>query len=99
VSLGSAHSHDKGRNRDESRTVTVFDPTGKLADSDWHPHVAAVIRVAREVFTRDAKTGLLRHSTETAFYISNTPITEPLRVCRRLIGLSHAAMACSLAWA
>ena len=35
--LGSAHSHDKGRNRDERRTVTVFDPAGKLADTDWHP--------------------------------------------------------------
>jgi predicted transposase YbfD/YdcC len=75
VPLGSAHSHDKGRNRDESRTVAVFDPADKLADTDWHSHVAAIIRVARDVFTRDAKTGLLRHSTETAFYISNTLIT------------------------
>jgi predicted transposase YbfD/YdcC len=75
VPLGIAHSHDKGRNRDERRTVAVFDPADKLADTDWHPHVAAIIRVARDVFTRDAKTGLLRHSTETAFYVSNTPIT------------------------
>lgn len=73
--LGSAHSHDKGRNRDESRTVTVFDPAGKLADTDWHPHIAAIIRVERNVFTRSAATGLLRHSTETAFYVSNTPVT------------------------
>ena len=73
--LGSAHSHDKGRNRNESRTVTVFDPAGKLADTDWHPHIAAIIRVERNVFTRSAATGLLRHSTETAFYVSNTPVT------------------------
>ena len=39
--LGSAHSHDKGRNRDETRTVTVFDPGDKFAGTDWHPHVAA----------------------------------------------------------
>ncbi|MGH8132770.1 MAG: ISAs1 family transposase [Steroidobacteraceae bacterium] len=75
VPLGSAHSRDKGRNRDESRTVIVFDPADKLADTDWHPHVDTIIRVARDVFTRDAKTGLLRHSTETAFYVSNSPVT------------------------
>lgn len=73
--LGSAQSHDKGRNRDESRTVTVFDPQGKLADTDWHPHVASIIRVEREVFTRSSKTGLLQPSSETAFYVSNTPVT------------------------
>ncbi len=73
--LGSACSRDTGRNRDESRTVTVFDPAGKLADTDWHPHVAAIIRVERDVFTRNSKTGLLHHATETAFYASNTPVT------------------------
>ena len=73
--FGSAHSHDTGRNRDERRTVTVFDPTNTLADTDWHPHVAAVIRVERDVHTRNAKTGLLRHSAETAFYVSNMPLT------------------------
>jgi predicted transposase YbfD/YdcC len=73
--LGSAHSRDHGRNRDESRTVSVFDPADTLADTDWHPHIAAIIRVEREVFTRDPKTGLLRHASEIAFYVSNTSIT------------------------
>lgn len=72
--LGSAQSHDIGRGRDERRTVTVFDPGNKLAGTDWHPHVAAVIRVEREVFTRNSKTGLLRQAIETAFYISNRPV-------------------------
>ena len=72
--IAAAHSHDNGRNRDESRTVSVFDPADKFVDSDWHPHVAAVICVEREVFTRNSKTGLLRHTTETAFYVSNTPV-------------------------
>ena len=72
--LGSAHSRDKGRNRDERRTVTVLDPADTLADTDWHPHIAAIIRVERDVYTRNAKTGLLRHSAEIAFYVSNTPV-------------------------
>jgi predicted transposase YbfD/YdcC len=75
ASLGSVHSRDKGRNRDERRAVTVFEPADTLADTDWHPHVAAIIRVERNVYTRNAQTGLLRHSTETAFYVSNTPVT------------------------
>jgi hypothetical protein len=36
--LSSQHSRDKGRNRDESRTVRVFDPSGKLDDRDWQVH-------------------------------------------------------------
>ena len=92
--LGSVHSRDKGRNRDESRTVTVFDPAGKLADTDWHSHVAAIIRVEREVFTRNAGTGLLRHATETAFYVANRPLTatraaEAIRAHWRIETTSH----------
>jgi hypothetical protein len=53
----------------------VFDPADKLAGTGWHNHAAAIIRVEREVFTRNSKTGLLRHSAETAFYISNIQLT------------------------
>jgi len=92
--LGSAHSHDKGRNRDERRTVTVFDPADTLADTEWHPHVATIIRVERLVYTRNAKTGLLRPSSETAFYVSNTPVTaaraaEAIRAHWRIENTSH----------
>ena len=34
-----------------------------------------VIRVERTVLTRNAKTGLWSHSTETAFYVSNRPVS------------------------
>ena len=41
-----------------------------------HPHVAAVIRVERNVYhPQRRKTGLLHHASETAFYVSNTPVT------------------------
>jgi len=45
-------------------SLSSFDPAGKLADIEWHPHVAAIIRVERSVFTRNAKTGLLRGGPE-----------------------------------
>ena len=92
--LGSAHGHDRGRNRDERRTVAVFAPASKLADTDWHPYVAAVIRVERDVYTRNTATGLLRHSTETAYYVSNTPVTavraaEAIRAHWKIENTSH----------
>jgi predicted transposase YbfD/YdcC len=92
--LGTVHSHDKGRNRDERRTVAVFDPAGTLADTDWHAHVAAVIRVERDVYTRNTKTGLLRCSSETAFYVANTPVTatraaQAVRAHWRIENTSH----------
>jgi hypothetical protein len=47
VPIDAVDSHDEGRNRDESRTVTVFDPGDTLIGTDWHSHVAAIIRVER----------------------------------------------------
>ena len=91
---GWADSQNRGRNRDERRTVTIFDPADKLAGTDWHPHIAAIIRVKRDVFTRNAATGLLHTSTETAFYVSNTKLTatraaEAIRDHWRIENTSH----------
>ncbi len=65
-----------------------------MAGTDWHPYVAAIIRVERHVYTRNAKTGLLRCSAETAFYISNTPVTaaraaEAIRAHWKIENTSH----------
>ena len=46
-----------------------------MAKTDWQPHVAAIIRVERTVYTRNTATGLLRHAAATAFYVANTPLT------------------------
>ena len=56
--------------------------------------MAAIIRVERDVYTRNAKTGLLRHSAETAFYISSTPVTatcaaEAIRAHWKVENTSH----------
>jgi len=65
-----------------------------LVDTDWHPYVAAIIQVERQVYTRNAKTGLLRHAAETAFYVANTPVTatraaEAIRAHWRIENTSH----------
>ena len=56
--------------------------------------MAAIIRVERDVYTRNAKTGLLRHSAETAFYVSNTPVAatcaaKAIRAHWRIENTSH----------
>ena len=65
-----------------------------MVDTDWHPYVAAVIRVERDVHTRNAKPGLLRHSAEIAFYVSNTPMSatraaEAVRARWKIENTSH----------
>lgn len=73
--LDRVESTDNARNRQENRNVAVFDPLDTFASSDWQPHVAAIVWVERNVFTRAAKTGLWQHSAHSAYYISNTKIT------------------------
>ena len=73
--LSQVSSRDRGRNRQEERSVAVFDAANAFTDIEWSSLVGAVIRVERDVLTRSASTGLWRRSTETAFYLSSTAIT------------------------
>jgi predicted transposase YbfD/YdcC len=87
-------SRDKGRNRDESRIVSTYEPADLIADADWRSHVRAIIKVERRVFTRSARTGLLSLSTETAFYIANrkldaTPAAQAIRAHWKIETTSH----------
>jgi len=70
-----AISHNIGRNRDETRTVDVFDPKDAITDPEWRACIAAVIKVERRVYIRDAKTGLLTLATHTACYLANSLVT------------------------
>jgi predicted transposase YbfD/YdcC len=70
-----ASSRNRGRNRHEERSVTVFDAANAFTDTEWSSLVGAVIRVERDVLTRSAKTGLWQRSTETAFYLATTAIS------------------------
>jgi predicted transposase YbfD/YdcC len=75
VPLNAVASRTRGRNRDERRTVSVFDIGDKLASTDWQPYVKSIIRVDRDCYTRNSKTGLLKQTTETAFYAGNATFT------------------------
>jgi len=93
-SLSSCDSHDKGRGRVETRTVTAFYPADKFDDADWKAHIQAIFRVERVVYTRSAKTGLLRRRTETAFYVANERLSAacaalPIRAHWGIENTSH----------
>ena len=92
--LNTYKSHDKGRNRYENRTVTVFDPAQNFEATDWQDHVRAIIRVERVVYTRNAKTGLFDRTCEVAFYVSNQPLpaaqaADAIRAHWRIETTSH----------
>ena len=73
--LSTAQTIDKKhRNRDETRTVAVFDAKPAVAGTEWKPHVAAIIAIERRVHTFQPATGLWNTSRETALYLSNRPI-------------------------
>ncbi len=73
--LSSVQTVDaKARNRHETRTIAVFDAKTAVEDSEWRPHVSAIIHVERVVNTRQSKTGLWTSSSETSFYLSNRPV-------------------------
>ena len=92
--VGSHHEDHNGRGRFESRTVAVFEPGENFDGSDWKPHVGAIIRVERLVYTRAVRTGLLNKTSETAFYIANQPLAatkaaEAIRQHWRIETTSH----------
>ena len=55
--LSHAGSRNHGRNRQEERSVAVFDAAHALTDTEWSSLVGAVIRVERDVLTRSASSG------------------------------------------
>jgi hypothetical protein len=67
----TAFSRNKGRSRQEDRTVDVFPVGDTLAATEWHPFVNTVIRVTRRTLLRSAATGLRNKRGEVAYYLSS----------------------------
>jgi hypothetical protein len=73
--LSSRTSLDKNRrNRHETRAVAVFEAKSAVAETEWEPHVAAIIRVERAVLHDLPATGRWKPTFETSFYLSNRPL-------------------------
>ena len=77
--MSSVKTVDRNRrNRHETRTITVFEATAAVAETEWEPHVAAIIQVERDVIVRQADTGFWKRSLETSIYLSNRPVAAKI---------------------
>lgn len=75
----TAFSRNKGRSRQEDRTVEVFPVGDALAGTEWQPFIKTIIRVTRRTLLHSAATGLWDQRGEVAFYVSSAagfPATE-----------------------
>ena len=69
--MGRAISRTKGRNRWETRELTVFPVKAWFRHTPWEPLIKTVLRLERTVYKRNPATGLLAKSSETVFWISS----------------------------
>jgi hypothetical protein len=52
----------------------VFDAKPAVEETEWEPHVAAIIQVERSVGAYQPATGLWKQSLETSIYLSNRSV-------------------------
>jgi hypothetical protein len=76
---GYATSKAKGRNRWESRELTVFPVKAWFRHSPWEKLIKIVLRLERTVCKRNPKTGLCVTTTETVFWVSSAEGVAPER--------------------
>jgi hypothetical protein len=76
---GCATSKAKGRNRWETRELTVFRVKAWFRHTPWERLIKTVLRLERTVCKRDPRTGLCATTTETVFWISSAEAIAPQR--------------------
>ena len=68
---GSAKTETTGRNRWETRELTVFPAKAWFRDTPWEKLIKTVLRLERTVCKRAPATGLCAQTTEVVFWISS----------------------------
>ena len=68
---GFAKSKTKGRNRWETRELTVFPAKAWFRHTPWEPLIKTVLRLERSVCRRDPATGLCKQTTEVVYWVSS----------------------------
>ena len=68
---GFAKSQTKGRNRWETRELTVFPAKAWFRHTPWEKLIKTVLRLERTVCRRDPATGLCKQTTEIVFWVSS----------------------------
>lgn len=68
---GVATSRTKGRNRWETRELTMFPAKAWFRRTPWEPLIRTVLRLKRTVCRRDPDTGMCAMTHETVFWVSS----------------------------
>jgi len=76
---GSAKTETAGRNRWETRELTVFPAMAWFRHTPWERLIKTVRRLERTVCKRDPKTGLCNKTSEIVFWISSVSDQTPQR--------------------
>jgi len=76
---GSAKTETAGRNRWETRELTVFPAKAWFRDTPWEKLIKTVLRLERTVCKRAPATGLCAQTTEVVFWISSASNQMPQR--------------------
>ena len=76
---GSAKTETAGRNRWETRELTVFHAKAWFRDTPWEKLIKTVLRLERTVCERTPATGLCAQTTEVVFWISSASNQMPQR--------------------
>jgi predicted transposase YbfD/YdcC len=76
---GSAKTETAGRNRWETRELTVFPAKAWFRDTPWEKLIKTVLRLERTVCKRNPATGLCAQTTEISFWVSSAFDKTPER--------------------
>src|SRR5271166_5078586 len=76
---GSAKTETAGRNRWETRELTVFPAKAWFRDTPWEKLIKTVLWLERTVCKRAPATGLCAQTTEVVFWISSASNQTPQR--------------------
>jgi len=77
--IGSDKSKSVGRNRWETRELTVFPAKAWFRHTPWENLIKTVLRLERAVCKRIPATGLCSQSTEVVFWVSSASNQTPVR--------------------
>jgi hypothetical protein len=77
--IGSDTSKSVGRNRWETRELTVFPAKAWFRHTPWEPLIKTVLRLQRTVYKRNPATGLCARTNEVVYWISSAAGQPPGR--------------------
>jgi len=77
--IGSDTTKSTGRNRWETRDLTVFPAKAWFRHTAWEPLIKTVLRLKRTVFKRNPATGLCTQTNDVVFWVSSAADQTPER--------------------